>query len=103
MPRSYSRGPRKDVKPGGSDRPRQIDGGRLSARRSTSLRLSRHARARSGLVLRSAGGKAPLVTVGDLGRDQDANAVADAVLAGLGGVDILVNNVGAVLRMDNPS
>ncbi len=53
--------------------------------------------------IEAAGGKAPLVTVGDLGRDQDANAVADAVLAGLGGVDILVNNVGAVLRMDNPS
>lgn len=43
-----------------------------------------------------------VVTTGDLSHDDDANAVADAALAGLGGVDILVNNVGAVLRMDNP-
>lgn len=43
-----------------------------------------------------------VVTTGDLARDDDANAVADAALAGLGGIDILVNNVGAVLRMDNP-
>lgn len=53
--------------------------------------------------IEAAGGKAPVITVGDLGRDDDANSVADAVLKGLGGVDILVNNVGAVLRMDNPN
>jgi 3-oxoacyl-[acyl-carrier protein] reductase len=52
--------------------------------------------------IEAAGGKAPVITTGDLACDEDANAVADAVLAGLGGVDILVNNVGAVLRMDNP-
>jgi 3-oxoacyl-[acyl-carrier protein] reductase len=43
-----------------------------------------------------------VVTVGNLALDDDANAVADAALAGLGQIDILVNNVGAVLRMDNP-
>ena len=47
------------------------------------------------------GGRA-VVTVGDLARDDDANAIADAALTGLGGIDILVNNAGAVLRMDNP-
>ena len=39
---------------------------------------------------------------GDLAKDEDAEAVARAAMEGLGGVDILVNNVGAVLRMDNP-
>lgn len=43
-----------------------------------------------------------VVTVGNLMKDDDANAVADAALAGLGGIDIMVNNAGAVLRMDNP-
>jgi NAD(P)-dependent dehydrogenase (short-subunit alcohol dehydrogenase family) len=52
--------------------------------------------------IEAAGGKAPVVTIGNLALDEDANAVADAVLKGLGEVDILVNNVGAVLRMDNP-
>jgi len=57
---------------------------------------------RTAREIESAGGNAPVVTVGDLSRDEDANAVAEATLRGLGGVDILVNNVGAVLRMDNP-
>jgi 3-oxoacyl-[acyl-carrier protein] reductase len=43
-----------------------------------------------------------VVTVGDLMKDADADAVADKALAALGGIDILVNNAGAVLRMDNP-
>ena len=43
-----------------------------------------------------------VVTVGNLMRDDDANAIADAALVGLGGIDIMVNNAGAVLRMDNP-
>ena len=47
-------------------------------------------------------GMQAVVTVGDLMKDADADAVADAALAGLGGIDILVNNAGAVLRMDNP-
>ena len=43
-----------------------------------------------------------VVTTGNLMKDDEANAVADAALAGLGGIDIMVNNAGAVLRMDNP-
>jgi NAD(P)-dependent dehydrogenase (short-subunit alcohol dehydrogenase family) len=43
-----------------------------------------------------------IVTVGDLAKDEDAAHVAKTALEGLGGIDILVNNVGAVLRMDNP-
>ena len=43
-----------------------------------------------------------VVTCGDLMKDEDAEVIARDALAGLGQIDILVNNVGAVLRMDNP-
>jgi 3-oxoacyl-[acyl-carrier protein] reductase len=43
-----------------------------------------------------------VATFGDLARDADANRIADDALAGMGAVDIRVNNCGAVLRMDNP-
>jgi 3-oxoacyl-[acyl-carrier protein] reductase len=47
-------------------------------------------------------GAKSVVTTGDLMKDEDANRACDVVLKELGGVDIMVNNAGAVLRMDNP-
>jgi 3-oxoacyl-[acyl-carrier protein] reductase len=49
-----------------------------------------------------AGGKAPLIIVGDLTDDAEVDAVADSALAGFGSVDVLVNNAGGLVRMDNP-
>ena len=43
-----------------------------------------------------------VVTIGDLMKDDDANQACDIALDALGGIDIMVNNAGAVLRMDNP-
>lgn len=43
-----------------------------------------------------------VIVTGDLTKDADAAAVADAALAALGGIDILVNCVGGVIRSDNP-
>jgi 3-oxoacyl-[acyl-carrier protein] reductase len=48
-----------------------------------------------------AGGKAA-VTVGDLELDDDANHVAAAALEAFGGIDILINNAGVLVRADNP-
>ena len=44
-----------------------------------------------------------LATYGDLGETEDADKVADQTLETLGTVDICINNVGAVLQMDNPN
>jgi 3-oxoacyl-[acyl-carrier protein] reductase len=44
-------------------------------------------------AIRATGAEAH-ATVGDLANDDQADAVADATLAALGGVDILVNNAG---------
>jgi 3-oxoacyl-[acyl-carrier protein] reductase len=48
---------------------------------------------RVAAAIRSAGGEAQ-VAIGDLMRDDQAAAVADAAMAALGGIDILVNNAG---------
>jgi 3-oxoacyl-[acyl-carrier protein] reductase len=48
---------------------------------------------RVAAVIRASGGEAH-VAVGDLASDDQADSVADAVEAALGGVDILVNNAG---------
>jgi 3-oxoacyl-[acyl-carrier protein] reductase len=48
---------------------------------------------RVAAAIRSAGGEAH-VAIGDLMRDDQATAVADAAEAALGGIDILVNNAG---------
>lgn len=42
------------------------------------------------------------IALGELTDDAQADAVADAALAALGGVDILVNCAGGVVRSDNP-
>jgi 3-oxoacyl-[acyl-carrier protein] reductase len=47
-------------------------------------------------------GAKAIVTIGDLTKDEDANRVCDAALAGLSNIDILVNNCGVMLRDDNP-
>jgi NAD(P)-dependent dehydrogenase (short-subunit alcohol dehydrogenase family) len=47
-------------------------------------------------------GAAAVVALGDLTRDAEADAVADAALAAFGGIDILVNSAGGVVRSDNP-
>jgi 3-oxoacyl-[acyl-carrier protein] reductase len=49
-----------------------------------------------------AGGRRPIVTVGNLVDDKDVDAIGRAALEGLEGVDILVNNAGGLVRMDNP-
>jgi len=61
-------------------------------------------RARTEATARAveAKGVRAVVTTGDLAKDDDADAVAKAALDAFGGIDILVNNSGAVLRMDNP-
>jgi NAD(P)-dependent dehydrogenase (short-subunit alcohol dehydrogenase family) len=43
-----------------------------------------------------------VVALGDLAVEGDCEAVAKATLAGLGSVDIIVNNAGIALRKDNP-
>jgi 3-oxoacyl-[acyl-carrier protein] reductase len=52
--------------------------------------------------LRETDMKAIAVT-GDLSQDSEADAVAGAALAALGGIDILVNNAGGSIRRDNPA
>jgi 3-oxoacyl-[acyl-carrier protein] reductase len=47
-------------------------------------------------------GRRAVVTTGDLAEVETANRIAADAIAGLGGIDILVNNCGAVLHMDNP-
>lgn len=47
------------------------------------------------------GGQAA-VAVGDIATDKGAAAVAQASLAAFGGIDILINNAGAVLNVDQP-
>jgi 3-oxoacyl-[acyl-carrier protein] reductase len=42
------------------------------------------------------------VVLGDLTRDTEAAAIADGALAAFGGIDILVNCAGGVVRSDNP-
>lgn len=42
------------------------------------------------------------VALGDLTKDADADAVADAAVTALGGIDILVCSAGGVVRSDNP-
>lgn len=61
-------------------------------------------RARTEQIARevAAKGVRGVAVMGDLRSDAEANALADAALDALGGIDILVNNSGAVLRMDNP-
>lgn len=48
-----------------------------------------------------AGGKAAAVT-GDLERDDDAASVAQQAIAAFGGIDILINNAGLLIRPDDP-
>lgn len=48
-----------------------------------------------------AGGKAAAVT-GDLERDEDAASVARQAIAAFGGIDILINNAGLLIRPDDP-
>lgn len=43
-----------------------------------------------------------VVTIGDLADGKAADAVTKTALDAFGGIDILVNNVGLVLRLDNP-
>lgn len=59
---------------------------------------------RAGEVARQvqAKGVGAAVALGDLTRDAEAAAVADAALAAFGGIDILVNCAGGVVRSDNP-
>ena len=47
-------------------------------------------------------GGAAAVALGAISDDAGADAVADAALAALGGIDILVNCAGGVVRSDNP-
>jgi NAD(P)-dependent dehydrogenase (short-subunit alcohol dehydrogenase family) len=49
-----------------------------------------------------ASGARAAVALGDLTVDEEAAAVADAAEAALGGIDILVNCAGGVVRSDNP-
>ena len=42
------------------------------------------------------------IALGDLTRDAEADAVADAATAALGGIDILVSSAVGVVRSDNP-
>jgi len=51
--------------------------------------------------IRSDGGTA-VVVLGSLTEDAAANGVAEAALGALGGIDILVNSAGGVVRSDNP-
>src|SRR5688500_10475360 len=48
-------------------------------------------------------GASAAVALGDLTLDAEADAVADAALVAFGGIDILVNCAGGVVRGDNPS
>lgn len=47
--------------------------------------------------IRAAGGKA-VVVLGDVGSSGEAQKIVDAAVAGLGGLNILVNNAGAILE-----
>lgn len=47
--------------------------------------------------IRAAGGKA-VVVLGDVGASGEAQKIVDAAVAGLGGLDILINNAGAILE-----
>ena len=47
-------------------------------------------------------GAAVAVACGDLTDDTQADAVADSALEAFGGIDILVNSAGGVVRSDNP-
>ena len=51
--------------------------------------------------IEQAGGRVA-VALGDLTKDAEANAVADAAVAAFDGIDILVNCAGGVVRSDNP-
>ena len=42
------------------------------------------------------------VVLGDVTTDAGADAIANGALAALGGIDILVNSAGGVVRSDNP-
>src|SRR5579859_7181195 len=44
-----------------------------------------------------------VVALGDVCSDGDMNRVTEAAIEGLGGVDILVNCAGGVVRSDNPT
>jgi NAD(P)-dependent dehydrogenase (short-subunit alcohol dehydrogenase family) len=62
-------------------------------------------RARAEAVARECEAKGVLATValGAITDDAEADAVANAALAALGGIDILVNSAGGSVRGDNPS
>ncbi|HEX8057947.1 MAG TPA: SDR family NAD(P)-dependent oxidoreductase, partial [Novosphingobium sp.] len=62
-------------------------------------------RARAEAVAREceAKGARAAVALGAITDDAEADAVADAALAALGGIDILVNSAGGTVRGDNPS
>lgn len=62
-------------------------------------------RARAEAVARDceAKGVQAAVALGAITDDTEAEAVADAALAALGGIDILVNSAGGTVRGDNPS
>jgi 3-oxoacyl-[acyl-carrier protein] reductase len=49
--------------------------------------------------IEASGGKA-FVALGDLSKDEDAQQVAEAALAAMGGIDILINNAGGYEQMD---
>ncbi len=53
-------------------------------------------------TVRAAGGAEPVPLVADLGREGEADRLADEVLGRLGRVDVLVNNAGGSRPMANP-
>lgn len=71
--------------------------GRLGA--AVAVHGNRNAEAAEAVAaeIRAAGGKA-VVVLGDVSRSGEAQKIVDAAISGLGGLDILINNAGAILE-----